>query len=64
MPAVKATEHVRKPMPRDEIDILIGREPLAPEDAARESAEEIMKSVRPDLDRLFQSLILSASVSR
>jgi hypothetical protein len=64
MPHLKHVPHENPPMPINEIDILIGREPIAPEDAARRSAEEIIASVDVELDKLFQTLILSASAAR
>ena len=64
MPTLNDAQHENAPMPISELDILIGREPLAPEDAARRSAEEIIESVNVELDALFQTLILSASIGR
>ncbi|MNE92446.1 hypothetical protein D3C80_1901720 [compost metagenome] len=51
-------------MPRDEIERMIGREPAAPEEAAKESAEQIIKSVSVDIEKLLQNLVLSGAVSR
>jgi hypothetical protein len=64
MTVPKSDERERQPVPLDDIDILVGREPLTPEDAARQSAEEIMESIQVDLDQIFQSLVLSASIRR
>ncbi|MNS13805.1 hypothetical protein D3C72_454060 [compost metagenome] len=64
MPATQSVAREQHAMPRDELEKMIGREPTAPEQAARESAEQIIKSVSIDIDKLLQSLVLSGAASR
>ncbi|MNX64803.1 hypothetical protein D3C86_958350 [compost metagenome] len=64
MPATQPADREQHAMPKDELEKMIGREPAAPEQAARESAEKIIKSVSVDVKKLLQNLVLSGAATR